>query len=542
MIFTIKCDDYVLHDSRNRTLFVTQPQLALELNKNGSLTFTIHENHPYYNNLVKLKSIITVYQDNGIIFKGRILDDTVDIYKSKKVTVEGIRAYLLDSIFRPFEFQGDIPEFFNQIIDNHNSQVESFQRFTVGNITVSDPNNYINRSSIEYLDTLEVINSRLIKTHGGYLVVRYGENTNYLDYLSDFSGTSTQTIEFAKNITDFTQKVNGSEIITGIIPLGEKLKDEDGNEIDKRLTIESVNDGKDYLLKADLVSRYGKIMKIVEWDDVSLASNLKTKGQAYLNEHTSFIVDIDISAVDLSATSTDINYFKVGQYVIVKSAPHGINETYLLKKMTIDISNPSNTKIQLGGTTNSLTDVTVAQTHMTNDIVGRIGSIETHYVPNEQVNGIINETVELNSFVNQLPEIIMSRVEEEYTKETDFEYYQNLISTQMEQSSSEITLQFQNITSLINKLDDDTTQQFSDIVKYIRFVDGSIILGQRNNPFIVKISNNRISFLENETEVAYMNNNRLYITNGEFIDTLQLGNFTFSPRTSGNLSFFKDKG
>ena len=112
----------------------------------------------------------------------------------------------------------------------------------------------------------------------------------------------------------------------------------------------------------------------------------------------------------------------------------------------------------------------------------------------------------------------------------------------MEQSSSEITLQFQNITSLINKLDDDTTQQFSDIVKYIRFVDGSIILGQRNNPFIVKISNNRISFLENETEVAYMNNNRLYITNGEFIDTLQLGNFTFSPRTSGNLSFFKDKG
>lgn len=106
MIFTIKCDDYVLHDSRNRTLFVTQPQLSLELNKNGSLTFTIHENHPYYNNLVKLKSIITVYQDNGIIFKGRILDDTVDIYKSKKVTVEGIRAYLLDSILGHSNFKG----------------------------------------------------------------------------------------------------------------------------------------------------------------------------------------------------------------------------------------------------------------------------------------------------------------------------------------------------------------------------------------------------------------------------------------------------
>ena len=112
----------------------------------------------------------------------------------------------------------------------------------------------------------------------------------------------------------------------------------------------------------------------------------------------------------------------------------------------------------------------------------------------------------------------------------------------MEQTASEITLQFQNVTSLINNLSNDTNQQFSDIVKYIRFVDGNIILGQVDNPFLLKITNNRISFLENNTEVAYMSNGRLYVNDGEFLTTLQLGNYTFAPRANGNLSFFKNRG
>lgn len=83
---------------------MSSPKLNLELNKNGTLTFTINENHPYYSNINKLKSIISVYQDNKIPFKGRILDNTMSIYKSRKITIEGIRAFLLDSIYRPFSY------------------------------------------------------------------------------------------------------------------------------------------------------------------------------------------------------------------------------------------------------------------------------------------------------------------------------------------------------------------------------------------------------------------------------------------------------
>lgn len=53
------------------------------------------------------------------------------------------------------------------------------------NLTFTDPNHYINRSIINYLTSLEVIEIRLIETHGGYLIVRFQADGNYLDYLSD---------------------------------------------------------------------------------------------------------------------------------------------------------------------------------------------------------------------------------------------------------------------------------------------------------------------------------------------------------------------
>jgi len=56
---------------------------------------------------------------------------------------------------------------------------------------------------------------------------------------------------------------------------------------------------------------------------------------------------------------------------------------------------------------------------------------------------------------------------------------------------------------------------------------------------MLKISNDKISFLQNGIEIAYMTDNKLYITDGEFLNSLQLGNFAIYPRTSGNLSFKK---
>lgn len=539
MTYTILCDEYILYDSRNPVLRLGKPQLSMELNKNGTLTFTIYSDHPYYENITKLKSIITVLQGTTVIFKGRVIDDTMDMYKSKKVTVEGVRAYLLDSVYRPFSYQGDVTPFLQDIIDSHNAQVDTFQQFTLGSVTVTDPNGYINRSSINYLTSYEVIKTRLIDTLGGYLVVRYESGVNYLDYLADFTDTSTQEVAFSVNLTDLSQKVDGTSIKTGIIPLGAKQVDSEGKTTDARLTIETVNGGNDYLVDATSAAIYGKIFEIVTWDDVTVAANLLTKAQAWLADNVSFLVTLDLSAVDLNATDEDIENFKLGDYIRIKSEHHGINKNYLLKKLALDIENPANTKIQLGESYNSLTDISASQKNSANDLVKRVETIETHYVPNTEMTAVINETIEDNSLIQQLPDNIMSRVSESYTAQTDFEDYQQQISTQMTQTSSEVTLQFENLTSLVTTLSGDTQQQFSDIVKYIRFVDGNIILGQVDNPFMLQITSTKISFLENNIEVAYMSNGKLYIKDGEFLNSMQLGNFTFFPRANGNISFYK---
>ena len=73
------------------------------------------------------------------------------------------------------------------------------------------------------------------------------------------------------------------------------------------------------------------------------------------------------------------------------------------------------------------------------------------------------------------------------------------------------------------------------------FIFSAEILGEINNSLMLKISNDKISFLQNGIEVAYMTDNKLYITDGEFLNSLQLGNFAFYPRSSGNLSFKKIK-
>ncbi len=542
MRYIIKCDDYVLHDSKNQILKVGNPKLNLELNKNGTLTFTIHNNHPYFDKINKLRSIISVYQDNKILFKGRVLDDTTNIYKSKNITVEGIRAYLLDSIYRPFTYQGDIPEFLENIIDSHNSQVEDFQKFKLGEITVTDPNNYINRSSIEYLTSLEVIESRLIDTHGGYLIVRYEEDGNYLDYLSDFPYTSTQVIEFAVNLANLSQKVDGTGIKTGIIPLGAKLQDSEGNDTDERLTIKSVNDDKDFLIDEETAKIYGKIFEVVTWDDVTLPQNLLTKAKQYLADNIMFLITIDVSAIDLGTLSKDVSSFRIGEYVRIKINPHGINKVYLLKKLSIDIENPAKTQIQLGSSFKSLTDVSVGQSGIANDLITRVGTIETHYVPNQEMSGIVNEKIETSSFISQLPENIMLQVSQNYIKQSDFTQYQSQVSSQFTQTANDFTMQFTEIISQMDGLDSETKQQFNEIIKYIRFVDGNIILGQAGNPLLLKISNDRISFISNNLEIAYMSEGKLYIKDGEFLNSLQLGNFTFEPRNNGNLSFYKNRG
>ena len=70
-----------------------------------------------------------------------------------------------------------------------------------------------------------------------------------------------------------------------------------------------------------------------------------------------------------------------------------------------------------------------------------------------------------------------------------------------------------------------------------------MLLGSTESPFQVRISNQKISFIDQGTEVAYINNRRIYITDATVKNEIQIGeptetspgNWMFKKRENGNL-------
>lgn len=398
-MYVIKCDDYVLSDPRFKNLFVSNPKLNLEVNKNGSLDFTIYPNHPYYDKLKRLKSIITVYQDNIIIFKGRIIDDELGFYNEKQVSVEGILGFLLDSVQEPFTYQGTVKDLFIKLITEHNNQVSEFQQLRIGKITINVQDN-IEITNNDYITTKKVVEDQLLNKLGGYLRIRYELDGNYIDYLDDFTDTSSQTIEFGKNLISLTQKMDAVNIKTGIIPLGAKIKDSEGKDTNNRLTISSVNNGNNFLLDEAMAFQYGKIFQTVVYDDVTDPNILLENGQNDLLENIKLSNTIELTAVDLNNVDKEIDSFKFCDYINILSTPHKINKSYLLKKMSIDLLNPQNTKITLGETIKTLTDTTTISDRNNNDLRGMVNYIYSDYASEVKVSEIVNEKVDINIIID----------------------------------------------------------------------------------------------------------------------------------------------
>ena len=110
--------------------------------------------------------------------------------------------------------------------------MEDKKKFIIGDVTVTDSNDSIHYTDMEYKSTLDTIREKLIDTHGGYLRVRYTDAGRLLDYLSDFDTGSVQSVEFGKNLLDVKISRDHTERATALIPLGARVTTTDayGNE------------------------------------------------------------------------------------------------------------------------------------------------------------------------------------------------------------------------------------------------------------------------------------------------------------------------
>lgn len=351
-MYRIYVDNELFSDSRIDDLMLINPVVTLEANNPGSFTFTIPAEHPKKDLIKRRKSIISVFRDveSTPVFQGFCVEETTDFNRQRKVKCEGELSYLNDSVQRQAKYQGvTVLELFTEYIKNHNSQVDDYKKFEIGEVTVTDHNDYI-YCFTNMQSTMTEIKEDLVDDYGGFVRVRYDNGKKRIDYINDSPRISPQTIELGKNLIDFTSNIDCSDIATVVIPLGAKLDTQEVEGLDARLTVKSVNDDKDYIENTIAVSNYGRIVKVVKWDDVTTPSELKTKCEKYIKDYQFDNVVVQAKAVDFGYFSNKIEKFQMLDSVRIVSEKHGMDRYFMLTKMKLNLNNPENDVFTFGKT------------------------------------------------------------------------------------------------------------------------------------------------------------------------------------------------
>ena len=552
-MYQLNFEDCILYAPLIPTLDIWDVNVHLVVDEAGSMSFTLPGAHPYLARLTVLKGRLELLSDGVPIFRGRILSDTLNFDGTHTVEAEGQLACLNDSLVAPFSFPGSyegtaeyesaenvVAFWLGKLLDSHNAQVSEEQQIKLGSVTVTDPNNYIARSCEDWQTTWACITSRLTGSAlGGHLLVRYEADGTYLDYLADYPLSNTQSVHYGGNLLELTDEIDAAELYTAILPVGA-----DGLTIaalpDGDLTEDLVKAGQLIYSRA-AVEKYGRVVSAQHWDDVTVADNLQQKAMALLAQSGVLATrTISVTAVDLHDTDADIAALRVGRYTDVISEPHGLNARYVIAELEPDILDPGNTRITLGAAVQTGTDRSQSALARVDAAQDKL-QMEVN-TQQESLNQLAETTSrQITEVVQTSREILLSALTE-YTRTSDFEQYQETVSSQLAILTDQIELKLRRVAEEITSVNGDVQAQKSELSKYFRFTTEGLVIGETGNQITLKVDNDRISFLDAGLEVAYITDRRLTITDAHFLSSLRIGNFAWLPRRNGNLSLVRVEG
>ena len=337
-------------------------KIVKAVNAVDSFTFTIYPDNAGYNKLKPLTTSVTVTDDSTgkDIFIGRVLKcpDSMDEQGliCKSVTCEGRLGWLYDSVqpYAEYKVVG-IRTVLASFISKHNTQVGDDKHISVGQVTVTAENNYT--YSVNWVSTMDAISEQLVGKFGGEIQLRDQDGKVYIDYLEHIGHGTDTKIELAVNLKTISREVDETSVITRLYPLGAKLTDSE-----KRLTIGTVNSGKDYIEDSALVAKYGVISGTQTWDDVTQASILKTKATAFLKSANKAKKQYKITAVDLSTIDMNFEQFELGCWYRVVNPLMGIDEDLRIIGITINLDNPEQSELTFGDKFETMTGFMTAKT------------------------------------------------------------------------------------------------------------------------------------------------------------------------------------
>ena len=160
------------------------------------------------------------------------------------------------------------------------------------------------------------------------------------------------------------------------------------------------------------------------------------------------------------------------------------------------------------------------------------------------------ETVKRQSAIEAKANEITSKVSETYVSNSALEHYQKDVESRFTQTNKDFTWTLdQTIKDTkkeiggqidsVNGTLDGLSKETAEIKNYMSFDKDGLTLGKSSNKFKTQITNQEWAILKDTEKVTYINDKTMYITDGQFTKSLNVGAFGFVPRENGSLDFKK---
>lgn len=526
--YQLRYGDYILYDPRGANevdkLRVSAATVELAAGKAGSMAFTLPPDHPYRDKLPYMRPGLELLQGRYVVWRGRVVSQVGDFRNNLNVTAEGVMAVLNDSTVPPFAYpddfaadadyqaaanNGNVVDFlFRWFLVQHNAKVSADQQIKPGVCTVTDANNYIARSATKYLTTMEAMTTRLTGSAlGGYLLMRYEADGNYLDYYADLPLTNAQAVQFGQNLLDLERQFTGTGIYTAILPVGK-----DGLTIaelaDGDLTDDLVKEGP-YVWSRAGVAKYGWICPgPTDWQDVTVAGNLQSYAAARLaTSGWALEESITCKAIDLHVTDAAVAAWRVGRYTMLATTPHGIRAAMPLLQMHIDLLDPAQTTVTMGRTRRTFTSDVEDERNRVSQ-----GMEEVRQETEERINTVQQILTERMTQISQSDRQILMEALQGYVEIGDFESYKKVMDATLAILPDQIRMEVsEEITEQVEDATGDIRQTVHTMNQYMSFTAAmGMLLGSEGDPVKVQINNQGLNILRETLALLSINQRGVY--------------------------------
>lgn len=167
------------------------------------------------------------------------------------------------------------------------------------------------------------------------------------------------------------------------------------------------------------------------------------------------------------------------------------------------------------------------------NINSKVLEVETDLIPSTVGSIMESYKKEYETYMEQTKDHILTEVSETYVTQDDLNEMNESISSTVEQTKDAITIEF---TKTTNEIIDNQNEFEQTVRSRIEFTEEGLELGKSDSAFKAKLDNEKLAFTEDDEEIAYISNKKLYITDTEITNSLRLGNYIFTPRKNGNTS------